>query len=233
MTVEICTDFQQYTPEWKAKRRGVPTASHFKNILSPVKLKLSDSRIPYACQLISEIGDPDYFTREDDYVSAAMKNGTRMEPEARDWYEFETGGAIQQVGFIFDGRFGASPDAIRVDRRGGCEVKSPLPKTHCTWLNDGGLPDEHKCQVHGCLIVSGFEYWDFVSYVKGFPPLRVRVVPDKFTEELRAAMEIFWPEFQEIKTRLNIKPADNTVPHHATITDEQALGDVFGGKPNH
>ena len=189
-------DFAQYSPPWWTVRRGVPTASVFDKIITPVKGELSRSAVDYAHQLIADQYDPDYGVIED-YVSAAMKNGTMMEPEARRFYAFERGYDVQQVGFCTtdDGRFGCSPDGL-VGDDGGLELKSPAPKTQVAYLLDGVLPTDYKPQVHGALIITGRKWWDFMSYVPGFPPLLVRVEPDDYTEKVRKALGDFWPLYQ-------------------------------------
>ena len=45
----------QGTPEWWAARCGIPTASQFSKIITPVKGEPSTSWLDYACQLIADI----------------------------------------------------------------------------------------------------------------------------------------------------------------------------------
>lgn len=183
--------FAQYSPEWWTVRRGVPTASEFGNILTPKTGKPSASAHPYICQLIGDRLRDDY-GQEDEYVSAAMKNGTLMEPEARDFYQFHTGRKVEQVGFCLtdDGRFGCSPDAM------GLELKCPLAKTHVGYLLAGELPDEYRPQVHGSMIVTGEDSWDFMSYCPGLPPFIITVERDNYTAVLADALEAFWAMYQ-------------------------------------
>lgn len=198
-------DFAQYTPEWDAIRRGIATASGASKIITPAKGELSKSMVDYAYELIADTYDPMYGYRED-YVSAAMKNGIVMEPEARRWYEFEADCDVEQVGFCLtdDHRFGCSPDGL-VGECGGLELKTPLLKTHARYLAENEMPNEYKPQVHWSLIVTGREWWDFMSYAPGLPPFRCRVVPDEYTDKLRVAMEAFWTQFQEIKQKVEAK----------------------------
>ena len=81
-------DFPQYGPEWWGVRRGVPTASNGKRIITPAKWEYAKAATEYAWELAADKYDPLYGFHED-YATAAMKNGTIMEPEARRWYEFE------------------------------------------------------------------------------------------------------------------------------------------------
>ena len=184
--------FTQYTPEWWEARRGVPTASCFGNILTPKTGKPSASAFPYICQLIAD-RLRDNYGQEEEYVSAAMKNGTLLEPEARSFYEFTTGERVELVGFCKtdDGRFGCSPDAM------GLELKCPEAKTHVSYLLAGELPDEYRPQVHGSMIVTGHDSWNFMSYCPGFPPLLVTVRRDEYTRLLADAMDSFWTIYQD------------------------------------
>ena len=66
------------------------------------------------------------------------------------------------------------------------------------------LPHEYKAQVHGGLIVSGYKWWDFVSYCHGCPQFWVRVYPDEFTAKLAQHLERFWEEYQQTLERLKV-----------------------------
>jgi len=164
----------QLSDSWWTLRRGVPTASEFSSILTPKTMKLSAGAMTYTCKLIGDTFDPRY-PRKDGPATAAMRDGTEMEPFSRRWYEFERNVTVRQVGFVTtdDGRFGCSPDGL-VGSEGGIQLKNPQPHVQVRYLLEGGLPDEHKCQVHGELAVSGREWWDFVSHCEGLPPLIVR-----------------------------------------------------------
>lgn len=181
----------QYSPEWWEVRCGIPTASRASNIITPAKGDLSKSAGAYADELIGDRYDSAY-GQCDDYQSAAMRNGSMMEPEARRIYEFEMDLDVREVGFVTtdDGRAGCSPDGL-VGDDGGCEIKSPTHKVHVGYLLDGGLPLAYKPQVHWSLVVTGRKWWEFWSYARGMPSLRVRVEPDDYTNRVREAMTAF------------------------------------------
>jgi hypothetical protein len=212
-------DFPQYSPEWWDARCGVPTASEFSRIVTPAKGDYSKGAEGYIAELIAEQADPHYGEVET-YVSAAMRNGTMMEPEARRFYEFERGADVEEVGFCLtdDGRFGCSPDGL-VGDDGGLELKSPEHKTHVKYLLSGEVPTEYKPQVHAQLIITGREWCDFMSYARGLPPLLVRVEPDDYTAKVRAAMDTFWGEYQEALGKIRAL-GGLPVIEHAETTDE-------------
>jgi hypothetical protein len=198
----IVHDCPQYSETWWKLRCGVPTSSNASRVIMPKKGELSSQADDYACELIAEKYDA-YYGIQEDYVSAAMKNGSVMEPESRRFYEFERNCEVQQVGFCLtdDGRFGCSPDSL-VGDCGGLELKNPKPATHIRYLLDNKLPDAYRPQVHWCLVVTGRPWWDFLSYSPGLPHLLVRVEPDDFTEKLRACMEEFWTLYQKLDAQI-------------------------------
>lgn len=196
-------DFAQYSPEWWNVRRGIPTASEFDRILTPATGKLSKSADGYACQLIGERLSTEYPLTTMNPTTAAMERGTAMETAARSWYAVYHGLEVREVGFALSecGRFGCSPDGL-VDGDGGIEIKCPMPHTMVGWLLSGELPNDYKAQVHGSLIVTGRQWWDFVAYCPGLPELVVRVTPDDYTEKLREALELFHARYQELENQV-------------------------------
>lgn len=188
----------QYDPTWWQARRGVPTASSFDKICTPSTGKLSAQADGYICQLIADKVrfDPNMMTEGP--MTAAMRNGSVCEPEARRWYEYENGLEVQQVGLCLtdDGRFGASPDGL-INDAGVLELKCPQPQTQVKYLLGAELPTEYKCQVHGQLLVTGRAWVDFLSYCPGFDPFIIRVEPDAFTKTLANVLEQFWSKYAE------------------------------------
>lgn len=213
-------DFDQYSPDWWRVRRGVPTSSCFDKIVTPAKGELSKQADGYIHQLIAEQFDPEYGVVED-YVSAAMRAGTIMEPEARRYYEFERGVDVEQVGFCLsdDGRFGCSPDGLCGDD-GALELKCPQPHTQVAYLLANELPQAYAPQVHGQLIVTGRKWVDFMAYSPGFPPLLIRVEPDDYTEKVRKALDDFWPRYQDA---LNKVRAMDGFPAPTPVEDDEPV----------
>lgn len=216
----------QYSDLYWKVRRGVPSASCFDNIITPTG-KPSESAHKYVCSLIADRLSPLY-GQTDEYVSAAMRNGTIMEPEARRYYEFEREMKVEQVGFCVtdDGRFGVSPDSLVNKREGTLELKNPDAKTHVEWLLAGVIPPKHKPQVHGALIVTGCEWADFMSYSPGLPPLLVRVEPDEYTVLLRQALEVFWTRYQQAWQTVTAMPGA-VLPDAPAQSDEDAALAMF------
>jgi hypothetical protein len=187
-------NMEQGSPEWFKVRRGIPTASSFDKLITAVKGEPSAQAHDYLCELVG-----DAFTlippenAESYFTNASIRWGQACEAEARRWYAMERQLDVEQVGFcLHDSEsFGCSPDGLMCELRGGLELKCPQAKTQVKYLLKGGLPPEYKQQVHGALCVSGFDWWDFVSYSPGLPPLLVRVEPDGYTKQLLQAIQDF------------------------------------------
>lgn len=193
---------KQYNKQWWELHQGRPSASNFKRIITPAKAKFSESAAEYCYELVAELYDPDY-GMVDDYVTAAMKNGSIMEPESRRFYELERNCDVQEVGICESacGRFICSPDSL-VGDDGVLELKNPKYKTQIKYLHENVLPDEHKVQCHGHILVTKRSWCDFLSYCPRLPPLLIRVVADEFTLKLAEALEQFWKMYTEIRTKI-------------------------------
>lgn len=191
-------DFPQRSPEWYAIRRGLPTASEFGSIITAKRGEYAAAADTYINCLIDELMRPD--AEQAFSGNRHTQRGEALEPEARELYAFAHDVEPQEVGFILNdaGTLGCSPDSL-VGDDGGLEIKCPDGPTHVKWLRGKGLPDDHKAQVHGSLIITGRKWWDFLSYCPGYPALEVRVTPDAYTETLRGHLERFLKEYAEAR----------------------------------
>jgi len=138
-----------------------------------------------------------------------VQRGNALEPEARAYYARKHGVDVAEIGFITDetGMFGASPDGLihvpsivvdgelTFDYLHGLEIKCPIPETHIKWLRAGEIPDQHKCQVHGSMAITGLDRWDFISFCPGVPSLLVTVTRDDYTDQLLAGMKDLFSEY--------------------------------------
>ena len=194
-------DCEQGSTEWLSVRRGIPTASEFDSIITPKKGELAAAHETYIDQLLDEqirIDAVRLFKG-----NAYTERGHELEPEARELYAFMHDVEPQQVGFILSdiGDVGCSPDSlIRAD--GGLEIKCPDGPQHVGYLRAGIVPDKYKPQVHGCLIITGRQWWDFMSYCPGHKPLIIRVVPDDYTAKLAKLLDGFVKKLAAEKLKL-------------------------------
>lgn len=199
-------DCEQRSEAWYAVRLGVPTASEFGNIITAKKGEYAAAADTYINALIDETFRPGAAQSFDG--NRHTRRGNALEPEARELYAFEHEVEPRQVGFILndDGTLGCSPDSL-IDPDGGLEIKGPDGPTHVKWLRAGGIPDEHKAQVHGSLIITGRAWWDFMSYCPPYQTLLVRVVPDAYTAKLQAHLNRFLAELHEAREAFGWKAA--------------------------
>lgn len=199
MSIQI-VDCEQGTPEWRAARAGIPTASEFHTIMAKGKDGgASITRRKYLYSLAGEVltGEP-----IDSYSNPHMERGKAMEDDARRLYAFMADADPLQVGFIRSGNKGASPDSL-VGDNGGLEIKTALPHIQIDRLERDRLPPEHVAQVQGGLWVAEREWWDFVSFWPKLPMLKVRVYRDEeYIKTMSDEIDRFNAELAELVERI-------------------------------
>tara|TARA_R110000782_G_scaffold2628_6_gene9983 strand:- start:959 stop:1654 length:696 start_codon:yes stop_codon:yes gene_type:complete len=189
----IHNDLEQGTPEWLAARRGLMTASEMNLVLTPT-LKPSDNEktrthiYEIAAQRITEWTEPTY-------VGEAMMRGHADEITARDLYcdRYEP---VEEKGFItrdFGGfTLGYSPDGCGVMSNFGIECKSRVQKHHIKTVITNEVPVEYMLQVQTGLLVTEWDYMDYISFCAGLPMWVIRVRPDPvFQDAIMTAAEKF------------------------------------------
>lgn len=186
-------DVVQGSPEWFAARAGIPTASMFSAILAKGEGK---TRRTYMYKLLGErlTGEP-----AENYTNAHMERGKEMEDTARNTYALIHNVDPVRIGFVRNGRVGASPDAF-IDNNGLSEFKTKLPHLLLEILMTGEMPSEHVAQVQGQLWIAEREWCDFVAY---WPKLKIfvkRVYRDeKYIASLSASVHRFCEELDELQ----------------------------------
>jgi len=193
----IVIDVEQGTREWFLAKRGIPSASELKRVITSAG-KLSASADDYIGQLVDEIVHPD--AQAQAFSNAHTERGHALEPRGRDWYRFVHGVEPRKVGFVLndEGTAGCSPDSL-IGGDGGLEIKAPEGKKHVVWMLANELPDEHKQQVHGSLAITGLKFWDFLSYCPGYKPFLIRVLPDNYTARIAETLDQFCARLADAK----------------------------------
>ena len=104
--LEIFSEIEQGSAAWRQIRAGLPTASNFKCILAKGEGK---TRKSYLNRLAAEIitGNP-----MESFKSSEMDRGNQMEGEARNYYAYLTDTDPELIGFVRNGKKGASPDSF-------------------------------------------------------------------------------------------------------------------------
>jgi len=167
----------QRSSEWFEARCGLPTASCFNQLIS-VKGEKQKAYMGYLYQLV---GERISGISERSYQSTEMKIGIEREDEARRVYAMENEVVVDDdPGFILhpSGLFGGSPDGL-VNHNGGVEIKNKLMKNHIATLANGRANGEYFQQIHGYMLVTGREWWDYFSYFPRLPHYQERIYRDE------------------------------------------------------
>jgi len=199
----IIHNCEQGSEEWFAVKCGKISASHFKDVLCQ-----GDEYEKYMRRVLSERMSGETHPSS---CNKAMKNGTKLEPQARACYE-RSFGKVNQVGFVEMNEYvGCSPDGLIGDD-GGLEIKCPYPSTHIDYILKNRMPSVYVPQVQGSLWVTGRKWWDFASFcpqIKDNPLWFIRVERDeKKINVLSIAVETFIQEMIEME----IKVKNNSMP---------------------
>lgn len=189
--------FDQGSQAWLESRMGKVTASALSNVMMA---KTAAGYQNYMAQLICErlTGEP-----VETFKSAAMEHGTETEPQARAFYELETGNEVVECGFIPHptlANSGASPDGLIGDD-GGLEIKAPQPAKHIKNLMGGTIDKAYMLQMQWQMECTGREWCDFVSFNPSFPAhlqLHVQKVKrdQEMIEDITAAVTSFLSEME-------------------------------------
>jgi hypothetical protein len=193
--MNIWPRLDQRSEEWARVRAGRPTASNFSRIFTPGG-KDSTQWDGYCLDLCADSIRPDEIKWEG---NRHTDRGNELEPEAREAVAAALGLVAVEVGFITldDGVVGCSPDALLADPAApgrylaGLEIKCPLPAKHAAAIMAGGMPKEHRPQVHGGMAVTGLDRWYFASYCPGMALHVVEVRRDDYTDKLADALDRF------------------------------------------
>jgi hypothetical protein len=184
---------EQGSEEWFNLRLGIPSASRFKDLLTPTG-KPSASSDKYLNELLAERLSGKRF---ETFKSHWMQRGNDLEPEAAGVFWLQEDLHCREIGFVTNDSMtvGCSPDRIVGDGMvTGLEIKCPSPGVHTAYLREyaksGAMPSEYYAQVQGTMWLMDFsDYW-FQSYHPDLPNLIMKVERDeKYIAGLSAAIE--------------------------------------------
>ena len=181
---------EQGTEEWLKARSGIPTASEFSKLITPLG-KPSTSINGYVNQVLAEIivgGDVETWEG-----NKWTERGNELEPEAVEMYEFTYDVEVEEIGFCKDddNKMGCSPDRL-VGEEGLLEIKCPAPATHVDYLLNSKLPNKYIPQVQGQMLVTGRKWCDWMSYHPEMLPVIIRVERDEdYINSIRERIVVF------------------------------------------
>lgn len=165
----IYYDHPQGSDAWLDARRGVITASRFKDARACLKSGLPDKKcISYAQDVARErVGG----RAPGAFVNSAMRFGSEQEPEARRAYEVQTKYLVEEVGFYTtdDHLFGVSVDGL-IDDDGVLEVKT-MVSSDTLFTALGGDISAYIDQINGALWLLGRKWVDLVLWAPDLAPI--------------------------------------------------------------
>jgi len=190
----------QGTPEWRRVRLGIPTASNFHRIITPVKLGLSAESVTYRNELICERLLRDWIENKADRVKW-VERGKLEEPHAAQQFAWTYDMELEPIGFITDTKnnptMGCSPDRLVVGRNEAVEIKCPEAPTHMGYLLDG-VGKDYRAQVQGIMMIGEFDRMHFYSWHQRMPPVKHTVERDTlFLEAFRPILATFIADLDE------------------------------------
>lgn len=211
--VEFFYDIVQGTPEWHELRRGLPTASVFSAIMANGK---DGGESAMRRKLLYQMAGEELSGEvAETFQNDSMRRGNAMEPEARERYMREIGFAdVREVGFVRRtitnqlGRafmIGCSPD-LCVGADGAAEFKTMRPDLLIDVALKGaaGFPTEHRAQLQGTLLVTGFKWVDLMLFYRGMPIApRFHVMRDEpYIARLASELERFDYELRALVAKV-------------------------------
>ena len=197
----IIFDMLQGSPDWFKIRRGLPTASNFKKIITAKKGDFAEGADSYAGELIAEsLGWQSGF-----HGSPDTDRGHRLEKEAIRWLRMRFGYKGRDVGFGLSdcGRYGSSVDHL-FDDGTPYEGKAPELHTFMKWRVKNELPDDHKAQCHGHMVVTGADRCIFLAYAD-HPAVEnwmIEVKRDAFTDKLHKHIDTFCHRLEKFQREI-------------------------------
>ena len=200
----IETGFEQNTDAWFDAKAGVPSSSHYDEIVT-TKGEPSKSAEAYMHKLAGEhiVG-----IDQDGYMSWDMKRGLEMQPKAERFFEYTHDVKLEHPAMCYlDERKDrlCSPDGLMPEI--GLEIKCPKMHTHVGYLMAGVLPYKYFQQVHGSMYITGYSHWWFMSFYPDLPPFEIKVRRnEKFISALAKELDKFIDEL--VKTIRRLKEAE-------------------------
>lgn len=193
-------DCVQGTPEWFAARLGIPTASMFATVMASGRGGgESKTRATYMAKLAGEIitGEP-----AESFSNSHTERGNAQEADARKLYAFTRDVEPEIVGFIRNGKKGASPDSL-IGLDGALEIKCRLPHIQIETLFADKVPSENVAQCQGVIWVGEREWIDYVSFCPKMPIFVKRLYRDEdYIARMSEQVDMFNAELHRLVERV-------------------------------
>ena len=189
---------EQRSNEWFEARRGKVTASRITTGLLMGKTTVGYTNL-FAEALVVRMGGVAGEGYVNGNLSADVKRGIALEPEARAHYQFVQDVDVIEPGFILHPTLphcGASPDGL-VGDEGLIEIKCRRTAEHINFIIKRDIPKAYRYQMQFQMMCTGREWCDYVSYDPRLAPYNLqfdfeRIYPDDaIIEEITAAVHEF------------------------------------------
>jgi len=227
MSLHEFNAIEQGSEAWHDQRRGMVTASVVSKLVTPT-LKVAENETSRGL-VATLVAERITGYTEPSFMNDDMMRGVLHEPIARDKYAEHNSVTVDETGFLVridlaGHELGASPDGL-VGDDGGIEVKCPRAKTHISTIVADKVPGQYMAQIQTCLLVSGRDWWDFVSFCAGLPLFIKRVHPDPaWAEAIVSALLAFEESAADLAA--NYRAAAAGLPATELINDDD-IGLVF------
>lgn len=192
-------DVEQRSPEWRALRAKLITASDFNALLAN-----GDGRENLikrvACEIVT--GEP-----SESYENDYMRRGRALEPEARAKFAMLHDVELIRVGFVMRGKQGAgglgcSPDSLIASNR-VLEIKTEKAELLVETFKRNEFPNKHIAQTQGQLAVCGRDKVDLAIYCRGMPLFQKEAGRDeRKIKQIEDASDRAWEEIARLVQRI-------------------------------
>lgn len=180
-------NFEQHSEEWFSIRCGKFTAS-VADTIAVAGTGLETLCYKVAAEILTG-------RKEETFKSPAMDQGNDLEAAARTLFEFKTGYAVKEVGFVeVDELEGSSPDGIieLENEITGVEFKCPQDNTYAKLLFDRKIKPEYYAQMQMQMRHVGAKRWFYAVYNQNFEEemviIEVKADPE-FQDKLQKGLE--------------------------------------------
>lgn len=188
-------------PYWLEIRAGKFTGSDFNQYMPIVeKGKLSDTA---ESNLYKKVLESLGYDCGESVKSAAMEQGTELEPIARQEYIEKTFNDVREVGFVDweKMRAGCSPDGVIYDGNNITkivEIKCPEIKNYLR-MASGKIPPLYITQMQYNMLITGAKSCDFVVYHPDMRLVLQEINADKdYQDQIIIALEKLNARYEEI-----------------------------------
>lgn len=203
---EFFWELPQLSDRWHRLHVGRITSSGMDEIITPTgNLSSSKAAEASAVNLVMEhrsgYGDKNLF--KGNYWT---ERGLRLEPDARDSYEFIKGLAVTPCGFISRGIYGCSPDGVAMELSPprDIEIKCLSQRVH-GWVEDHGPEPKHNVQMHSRMVIADFVECHYWGHHPSHPTNDLLIKRDDFTERVQSAMLEFEELVMTVAARKGVK----------------------------